>query len=86
MAESNAEPVDFSALILGFSSAALHYLGLAPALGKGPTINLALAKQNIEIIKMLQDKTKGNLSPEEVKLVQQLLADLQVRWVEASRT
>ena len=84
MTNQTTEHLDFSGLILGFSSAALHYLGVAAVPGRETALNLPLAKQNIEIIRMLSEKTKGNLTADETKLVQQLLADLQLKWVEAS--
>ena len=80
-----SDPVDFSALIMGFSSAALYYMGVAPVAGKIATTNFPLARQNIDIIKMLSDKTRGNLTPEEVSLIQRLIADLQLKWLEATK-
>lgn len=80
-----AKPVDFSALILGFSSAALYYMGIAPVAGKIATTNFPLARQNIDIIKMLSEKTHGHLTPEEASLIQQLIADLQLKWLETSK-
>lgn len=78
--------VDFSGLILGFSSAALYYMGECPVEGR-PAVpkNLPLARQNIDIMLMLRDKTKGNLSSEEERLLGQLLADLQLKIVEATK-
>ena len=73
-----SDPVDFSA-------AALYYMGVAPVAGKIATTNFPLARQNIDIIKMLSDKTRGNLTPEEASLIQQLVADLQLKWLEASK-
>ena len=80
-----SDPVDFSALILGFSSAALYYMGVAPLAGRIATTNFPLARQNIDIIKMLSEKTRGNLTSEEVSLIQQLIADLQLKWLEATK-
>ncbi len=78
--------VDFSALILGFSSAALYYLGEAPLEGKAPPQrNLPLARQNIDILVLLEAKTKGNLADEESRLIVQLLTDLQLKYVEAAK-
>lgn len=78
--------VDFSALILGFSSAALYYLGEAPIEGKlPPQTNLPLARQNIDILVMLAEKTKGNLSTDEDRLLHQLLGDLQLKYVDAAK-
>lgn len=73
--------VDFSGLILGFSSAALYYIGAAELEGKAiPEKNLPLAKQNIRIVEMLSDKTKGNLSEEEKTLLDQVLKDLRMKF------
>lgn len=79
--------VDFSELLLGFSSAALYYMGEAiEGQPKAPKPNLDLARQNIDIIVMLKEKTKGNLEPEEDRLIQQILLDLQVKAIEAGKT
>ena len=92
MVESNAEnggsnsgSVDFSGLILGFSSAALYYMGEATVEGRPPQKNLPLARQNIEFIRLLQTKTKNNLLPEEDRLIRQLIHDLQLKMIEVSR-
>ena len=76
--------VDFSGLILGFSSAALYYLGAAPLQGKEkPELNLPLAKQNIDILELLKNKTQGNLSDDESRLINQVLSDLRLKFVAA---
>ncbi len=76
-----ARAVDFSELILGFSSAALYYLGQSVVEGKKvPAINLPIALQNIEIVALLEEKTKGNLSADEAALLQQVLADLRQKY------
>lgn len=81
-----AGDVDFSALILGFSSAALYYMGEGTVEGRSSgQKNLPLARQNIDIILMLREKTKGNLTAEEQTLLSQLLADLQLKVVEAGK-
>ncbi len=83
---NSPEGVDFSGLILGFSSAALYYMGEATVEGRpAPQKNLPLARQNIDIIRLLKDKTKGNLSDEEANLLQQMIADLQLKLVDASK-
>lgn len=83
--KSEATDVEFSSLILGFSSAALYYMAQVPLKDRKPAeINLPLASQNINIIAMLQEKTKGNLSPEEDHLIVQLLTDLKVKFVETT--
>jgi len=82
------QTVEFSQLVLGFSSAALHYLGEGTA-GESKQAangtNIALARQNIEIIRMLKAKTNGNLNSEETKLIDAVLTDLMLKFHEASK-
>ena len=47
--------------------------------------DLALARQTIDLIAMLEEKTKGNLSGEEERLIGQILFDLRMRYVESSK-
>ncbi|MCX6108199.1 MAG: DUF1844 domain-containing protein [Proteobacteria bacterium] len=82
---TNSGTVDFSGLILGFSSAALYYMGEATVEGRPPQKNLPLARQNIEFIRLLQTKTKNNLLPEEDRLIRQLIHDLQLKMIAVSR-
>lgn len=85
-ADGKLETVDFRGLVFGFASAALYYLGENPIEGKSaPEKNLPLAKQNIDILEMLKEKTLGNLQPDEDQLLQQLLGDLMSRYVAAKK-
>lgn len=77
--------VDFSGLILGFSSAALYYLGENTVDGKIGNKNILLARQNVDIIRMLKEKTQGNLTKDESDLIKQLMLDLQLKILEASK-
>lgn len=78
--------IDFKGLIFGFSSAALFYMGETELEDKESSgVNMPLAKQNIDIICLLKDKTKGNLSEEEEKLVCSILSDLQMKYVKATK-
>ena len=82
------QTVEFSQLVLGFSSAALHYLGegtTGEAKHVAKETNIALARQNIEIIRMLKIKTTGNLNPDEAKLIDAVLTDLMLKFHEASK-
>ena len=47
--------------------------------------DLPSARQNLDLLAMLREKTRGNLTAEEEKLVDNLLSDLRMRYVEASR-
>ena len=79
--------IDFYTFVLSLGSSVLIHLGDAPhpETGKPAEKNLALAQQSIEILAMLEQKTRGNLSDEEAKLLDQLLMDLKLRYVEASK-
>jgi hypothetical protein len=80
-------PIDFYTFVLSLGSSVLIHLGDAPhpETGTPGEKNLPLAQQSIEILAMLQQKTRGNLSPEEEKLLDQLLMDLKLRYVEAAK-
>jgi len=75
-------PVNFSTFIVSLSSSALVHLGEIPEPTTGKyQKNLQLAKQTIDIIEMLKEKTKGNLDSEEESLLTNILFDLRVRYV-----
>lgn len=79
-------PIDFHTFILSLGSSALLHLGeLDGPDGTTGTAELPLAKHTIDVIAMLQDKTKGNLTPPEANLVESLLYDLRLRYVEKSK-
>jgi hypothetical protein len=79
--------VDFHTFILSLGSSALLHLGELehPDVG-APQKDLPLAKHTIDILAMLDEKTKGNLTPAEEKLISSLLYDLRLRYVEAQKT
>jgi len=79
-------PVDFHTFVLSLGSSALLHLGeLEHPDAGGPRKDLPLAKHTIDILAMLEAKTKGNLTPAEEKLMESLLYDLRLRYVEASK-
>ncbi len=85
-AEEALPRVDFSTFILSLSHSALMHLGEAPHPETGDIErNLPLARQTIDLIGMLEEKTKGNLSGDEERLVAQILFDLRMRFVELSK-
>jgi len=74
--------IDFSTFIFSLSSSAILHLGLMEnPYTKAIDKNLPLAKQTIDIISMLKDKTKGNLSDEEENLITHLLTELRFKYV-----
>lgn len=88
---SAAEPeelptADFATLVLSLSHSALLYLGAAPHPETNALeSNLPLARHSIELLGMLEEKTRGNLSGEEERLLVQVLHDLRERFVELSK-
>jgi hypothetical protein len=83
MADAKKGPIDFYTFILSLGSSAFIHLGDAPHPETGQRMepNLVLAQQTIDILAMLEEKTKGNLSPEEEKFLENLLMDLRLRFV-----
>ena len=81
-------PIDFYTFVFSLGSSAIVHLGDAPhpETGTPREPDLLLAKQTIDILAMLGEKTKGNLTPEEEKFLETLLMDLRIRFVEKSRT
>ena len=66
------------------TTAAVHFGDIAdPSTGQRLEPNLSGAGQMIEIIAMLQEKTEGNLSEPEAKLLEDLLYELRMRFVDA---
>ena len=84
-----APPIDFTTFVLSLSTSAMVHLGTAPAELFGdqgaPPKNLPMAKQTIDLIAMLEEKTRGNLSGEEERLITQILYDLRMSYVAACK-
>ncbi len=77
-------PVDFSTHILSLASSALIALGKMPAPdGAQHPVDVETAKHLIDVLAMLETKTKGNLDEAETKLLGSLLYDLRVAYVDA---
>ncbi|MGH7846562.1 MAG: DUF1844 domain-containing protein [Candidatus Binatia bacterium] len=76
--------INFSAFVISLSTQALIQLGevSSPVSGEVER-DLALAKQMIDILGMLREKTRGNLDQGEEKLLEDALYDLRIRYVEA---
>jgi len=80
-------PMDFSTFVLSLGSSAMVNLGkVQPPEGVSATVDLVAAKQIIDILGILEEKTKGNLTDSEAKLLGSLLYDLRVQYVDAEHT
>ncbi len=77
--------VSFATFVFSLSSSALVYLGEMPELeSQVNRVDLPLAKQIIDTLGMLQEKTRGNLDADEDRLLKNLLYDLRLRYVQKS--
>ena len=77
-------PMTFEALIFSLSTTALLQLGMAPHPETGKQeMDLPGAKQTIDILEMLQQKTRGNLTADEGQLLEECLYDLKMTYVKA---
>jgi len=82
--------IDFMTLVVSLSQTALVHLGEVidpePGVGSGErTLDLPMARQTIDLLGVLQEKTKGNLTGDEERLLDQVLYDLRLRFVEVAR-
>ena len=86
MTDRGSSTVDFSTFVLSLASSAMLHLGKVPdPTGQTMTPTLALAKQSIDMLAMLKDKTRGNLTDEEGQLLDRVLHDVRLAYVEESR-
>lgn len=77
----------FSTLLMSLSTQALMCLGEIPEVaGQPPQRDLAAARSVIDLIGVLEEKTRGNLDAGESALLERILYDLRMRFVELSRT
>ena len=86
-AASQPFKIDFSTFIMSLTSSAFYHLGdiADPETGKTET-NLPAVQQTIDMLIMLKEKTQGNLSEEEGKLLEQLIYELQMKFMQKSHS
>jgi hypothetical protein len=79
--------ISFAQFIISLgTTAAVHFGDLPdPVSGEKGEANLLAASQMIDLLSMLQTKTTGNLEPAEAKLLDDLLYDLRLRFVQAQQ-
>ena len=88
-ADAGQEPplpeINFSTFVVSLNASALLHLGAIEDPTTGQTNkNLVMAKQTIDILNMLEEKTVGNLSTEESNLIKNILYDLRIIYVKES--
>lgn len=78
---SQIMPALFSTFIMGMASAALIEMGAVPdPTDKKTRVNKEAAKQHLDFLTMIQEKTKGNLTMEEKELLERALVDLKLQF------
>ncbi|HEY5961989.1 MAG TPA: DUF1844 domain-containing protein [Polyangiaceae bacterium] len=77
--------IDFATFVLSLSHSAYLHLGDAPNPTSGRAeLNLTMARQTIDLLGLLERKTQGNLTGEEERILEQVLYELRLRYVEVS--
>jgi hypothetical protein len=85
-AASTDPSVSFVSLVVSLGSSALVHLGEIVEPGaEAPAKNLQLARDTIDVLQVLKDKTKGNLDDDETKLIDALLFDLRTKYMAATK-
>ena len=85
--ERHEAPIDFSSFVMSMATSVLVALGEYPDPETGrPSIHLEAARQTIDILAMLVEKTKGNLTEEEDQLLQGVLYELRMDFVAKKRS
>jgi hypothetical protein len=81
-ADPSLPALDFTTFILSLSTSVLIHLGEVPTHENTETaLNLPLARQTIDLLAVLEQKTKGNLTGEEERLLSHILSELRMRYV-----
>jgi len=79
------QPLTFDQLVLTYARTAMFQLGLIAPAGQKPQPDLAGARETIDILALLAEKTRGNLTPEEHRLLDNSLYELRLAWMEMSK-
>ena len=79
--------IDFSTFAISLGTSALYHMGVVGEAEQAapPEKNVPLARQTIDTLEMLAEKTRGNLGAQEEKLMEALLYELRMRFVEAGK-
>jgi hypothetical protein len=86
-ADKKAPTLDFNALVLSLGSSAIVHLGEAPdpTTGQKSPPDFGMAQQSIDLLSMLEEKTRGNLTDEERRFLDGMLYDLRMLFVQVSQ-
>jgi len=79
--ERGLPPATFTTLVQSMVTQVLFYLGELSTPGAEPAVNLDMAKHNIDMLGVIEEKTRGNLTPEEKSLLDGALYESRMRYV-----
>ena len=79
-------PVSFSSFVVSMATSTMVSLGEGPTGAGAGEVNLELARNGIDLLGMLREKTEGNLDDDEQKLLETLLYELRTKFVEKSKS
>lgn len=86
-ASQDLPPVDFASFVMMLTNNVMVFLGQVPSpITQQPQVDLEQAEHTIDIIMMLKEKTRGNLTDEEERFLQELLPQLQMAYVQARKS
>ena len=84
--DANLPPLNFGTFVLSLGTQVLVALGLVPnPMTQEKEFDIIGARQSIDILEILEEKTRGNLTKDEEQLITDLLYDLRLRFVEVSK-
>ena len=84
-AASDLPTLDFATFVLSIIGSGCCHLGEARKMEGHPERKLQLARQDIDLLGLLQEKTRGNLTGEEERLLDSALYDLRMRFIEVTK-
>ncbi len=84
--EDSQEGMNFASFLLSLATTGMVHLGEIPEPSTGQTLeNLEAARQMIDILGILKEKTEGNLTPEESQLMENMLYEMRMRFLAKSK-
>ena len=86
MSQNELPNLDLTTFFLSISSAAMMGLGVTPPGSNLETkVDLELARQNIQLLELMLEKTRGNRTPDEDRLIEELLFQTRMRFLDVCK-
>jgi hypothetical protein len=80
----HADRISFEAFVMSLATQSLVLMGEMKSPGVDVALDREAARQMIDIISMLEEKTKGNLSPQESKMIEEIVHNLRISFVKGA--